>query len=128
MARWLGFFWRSEAKDELPAPDLTEMDFWDFNRKRIPLVIGEVWKYIGRTTNHSRFMPEAKDWTNGENFDIVSIEGNQITIAGQYDRSPRIITRTFFDINFTHRTSLSLKESRQQTAGHVMTLIDGDTE
>lgn len=128
MVKWLGFLWRSEMKDKQPTKDMTEMDFGDFNRKRTPLIVGEVWKYIGRTTNHSKFMPEAKDWTSGENFDIVSIEGDTIIIAWQYDKSHRTITRTFFDINFTHRTSLSLKESRQKTAGHVMTLLDGDTE
>lgn len=124
MARWLGFLWRSEVKDEQPKQDMTEMDFWDFNRKRTPLVIGEVWKYIGQTTNASKFMKWAPDWTNGENFDIVRVEGNEIFIAGQYDKSERKIDRVFFDNNFIHRTSVTLKATRQETAGQVMTLVD----
>lgn len=120
MVRWLGFFSRGQ--------DTGEMDFWDFNRKRTPLVVGEVWKYIGATTHSSRFMAEAKEWKNGENFDIVRVEGNQIIIAGQYDKSHRTVTRTFFDINFTHRTSVTLKKAREQAAGQVMTILDGDTE
>lgn len=128
MAKWLGFFSRGQEKDGSSGQDAGEMDFWDFNRKRTPLVVGEVWKYIGQTTHSSSFMAQAKDWKTGEKFHIVSFNEHEIVLATKDNKVQRTVKKTFFDINFTHRTSIALKESRQQTAGQVMTLLDGDTE